>query len=181
MDAPSGVPSNSQPELRTERLLLRPIRDADFPGMLDLYTREDTARYIGGVCSDEDAWRRMATMVGHVSLRGYGVWALEELASGAFVGYCGPWYPLGWPEPEIAWSVRASFQGRGFATEAGRYALRHAYETLGWQTAVSCIALDNHASIRVAGRLGATLERTTVNRGWQVGIYRHAGPGHPGR
>ena len=166
----------SQPELVTARLRLRPFRDSDFAGMFDLFSNDVTARYIGGACSDEDAWRRMATLVGHVALRGYGVWAVEELSSGAFVGYCGPWYPLGWPEPEIAWSLCARFHGRGYATEAASHARRYAYEMLGWATAVSCIALENEASIRVALRLGARLERTAVNRGWDIGIYRHPAP-----
>jgi len=144
--------------------------------MADLFAHEPTARFIGGTCNDEDAWRRMATLVGHVALRGYGVWAVEELSTRQFIGYCGPWYPHGWPEPEIAWSLRASFQGRGFATEAAVCARRYAYEVLGWRTAVSCIALQNDASIRVALRLGAKLERTAVNRGWDIGIYRHPGP-----
>ena len=166
----------SQPELLTARLRLRPFRDSDVVGMFDLFSNETTARYIGGSCNDEDAWRRMATLVGHVTLRGYGVWAVEELASGAFVGYCGPWYPLGWPEPEIAWSLRSQFHGQGYATEAAREARSHAYDVLGWRTAISCIALENAASIRVALRLGAWLERTAVNRGWNIGIYRHPAP-----
>ncbi len=165
-----------QPEVQTPRLTLRPLRHSDFPGMRDLYAHDATARFIGGTCNDEDAWRRMATLVGHVALRGYGVWAIEERETGAFVGYCGPWYPHGWPEPEIAWSLRAAFHGRGYATEAARHARRYAYEVLGWRTAVSCIALENEASIRVALRLGATLEATTVNRGWNIGIYRHPPP-----
>lgn len=166
----------SQPERRTERLLLRPIRAEDFSGLLDLYSTEATARFIGGTCNDEDAWRRMAAMIGHVALRGYGVWGLEELASGTLIGYCGPWYPHGWPEPEIAWSLRAGFHGRGYATEAAREALRFVYGELGWTTAISCIATENQASIRVAERLGARLERDTVNRGWPASIYRHRPP-----
>lgn len=164
------------PRLATPRLRLRPFCDADLPGMVDLYASEATARYLGGTCNDEDAWRRMAAFVGHVALRGYGVWAIEEPGSGEFVGYAGPWYPHGWPEPEIAWALRARFHGRGYATEAAGRALEYAYAVLGWTTAVSVIANANRPSIAVALRLGATLERHTVNRGWDVGVYRHRPP-----
>ena len=172
----SGPTVPSQSVLRTPRLTLRPFCNADLPGLAAIYAADTTARFIGGACNEEDAWRRMATMVGHLTLRGYGPWAIEERSGGGFVGYCGPWYPHGWPEPEIAWSLHPAWHGRGYATEAARYARRHAYEVLGWTTAVSCIAIDNHPSIRVAERLGATLERTVVNRGWPSGVYRHPSP-----
>jgi RimJ/RimL family protein N-acetyltransferase len=165
-----------QPVLHTHRLRLRPFGDADLPGFIDIYANPVTAHFLGGLCNDEDAWRRMATMVGHVALRGYGPWALEEQATGVFVGYCGPWNPHGWPEREIAWALRSEFHGRGYATEAARAALAFAYENLRWDTAVSCIVLDNFASIRVAERLGAVRERTTQNRGFQIAIYRHVSP-----
>jgi RimJ/RimL family protein N-acetyltransferase len=163
------------PILETERLTLRPWRDADCDGYYDLMAAPG-AVYVGGPLSREDAWRKMATFIGHWSLRGYGVWAIEEKSSGAFAGYCGPWSPLGWPEPEIAWALRPSFQGRGLVTEAALRARAYVYDTLGWATAVSVIALDNKASIRVAERLGAVLERTGENRGWKVGVYRHPSP-----
>jgi RimJ/RimL family protein N-acetyltransferase len=147
-----------QPVLHTNRLRLRPLADADLCGFIDIYANPVTAHFLGGLCNEEDAWRRMATMVGHVALRGYGPWA------------------LGWPEREIAWALRSEFHGRGYATEAARAALAFAYENLRWDTAVSCIALDNFASIRVAERLGAVRERTTQNRGFQIAIYRHVSP-----
>jgi RimJ/RimL family protein N-acetyltransferase len=165
-----------QPMLCTPRLRLRPFGDADLPGFIDIYANPVTAHFLGGLCNDEDAWRRMATMVGHVALRGYGPWAVEEQTTGVFVGYCGPWNPHGWPEREIAWTLRSAFHGRGYATEAARAALAFAYEILNWDTAVSCIALDNADSIRVAERLGAVRECTTHNRGFQIGIYRHVSP-----
>lgn len=164
------------PRLETERLVLRQWREDDFPMFARFQGDVQTAQYIGGAVNADDAWRRMATIVGHWHLRGYGIWAIDDKASGTFAGYCGPWYPHGWPEPEIAWSVMPDFQGRGFATEAALAALRYAYRKLGWTTAISLIALENTASQRVAGRLGAKLERTTENRGMKVGIFRHQSP-----
>jgi RimJ/RimL family protein N-acetyltransferase len=164
------------PELTTERLLMRAFREDDFPSFARFYADEATARYIGGVCSEEDAWRRMAAFVGHWNLRGYGLWALELRDTGTFAGYCGAWFPHGWPEPEIGWGLLKPCQGRGLATQAARRALGHVYGTLGWRTAVSCIALENAASIRVAERLGATLDRIVKNRGWTVGVYRYPAP-----
>jgi RimJ/RimL family protein N-acetyltransferase len=164
------------PELTTERLLMRSFRDEDISAYAGFCADEETARYVGGVCSEDDAWRRMAAYVGHWALRGFGPWALQLREGGAFVGYCGPWFPHGWPEREIAWGLVKSHQGRGYVAEAARRARLYTYETLGWGTVVSCIATENTASIRVAERLGATLERVAQNRGWTVGVYRHPSP-----
>jgi RimJ/RimL family protein N-acetyltransferase len=67
-------------------------------------------------------------------------------------------------------------QGKGYVTEAALRARDYAYHDLRWTTLVSCIALENRPSIRVAERMGAGFERETLNRGWTVGIYRHPGP-----
>jgi RimJ/RimL family protein N-acetyltransferase len=164
------------PVLETERLRLWEWREEDFPAFADFWADETRARFVGGTCTREDAWRRMATYAGHWMLRGYGEWAIEEKASRCFAGYCGPWNPEGWPEREISWGLVKAFHGRGYATEAARRARDFAYRELGWPTAVSYIAAENIPSQRVAGRLGASFERSIELRGSPVGVYRHPGP-----
>lgn len=163
-------------ELETERLHLRQWRDEDIGPFANFCASEATARFVGGACGRDDAWRRMAMFLGHWSLRGYGNWVIEEKAGGAFAGYCGLWNPLGWPEPEVMWALCAEFQGRGYATEAARAARDLAYRELGWTTAVSYIAPQNLPSQRVAARLGASLERSIELRGSAAGVYRHPCP-----
>jgi RimJ/RimL family protein N-acetyltransferase len=145
------------PTLVSERLVLRPFRDAD----LDRYAAfwaSDQARFVGGPCGRADAWRKMAMYAGHWLLRGYGIWALEAREGGVFLGQAGLWCPEGWPEPEIHWLLMADATGRGYATEAARRVRDHARDDLGWRTAVSCIDPANLASLRVARRLGAVPE-----------------------
>lgn len=164
------------PHIETERLRLRAWREEDFPAMARFYADPSTATYVGGVMTADDAWRRMATYVGHWLLRGYGPWALELKDGGHFAGYSGLWNPHGWPEREINWGLLPEFQGRGLVVEAARRVRAFAYEQLGWPTVVSCIALENTKSRRVAERLGCRLDRTTENRGWTVGVFRHPSP-----
>ena len=168
--------SSSIPVLETERLRLRPWRAADLDPFAEFCASEATARFVGGACNRDDAWRRMAGQIGHWVLRGYGSWVLEEKASGRWVGYSGLWNPEGWPEPELMWGLAVHAQGRGYATEAARRGRDFAYRELGWTKLISCIAPANMPSQRVAGRLGATLERTIELRGFPAGLYRHPGP-----
>ena len=164
------------PVLHSERLRLRPWREEDLEPYAEFCANAATARFLGGVCGREDAWRRMAMFLGHWILRGYGNWAIEDKVTGHWLGYCGLWRPEGWPETEVMWGLAADCQGRGYATEAGRCARDFAYRELGWRTLISCIAPANSASQRVAARLGAVRERNTELRGGDISIYRHPGP-----
>ena len=160
-------------EISSERLTFRSINDGD----LDRYATfwaSDAARFVGGPLSRADTWRRMAMYAGHHLLRGYGVWALEERATGLFVGQAGLWFPEGWPEREIHWLLMDDATGKGFATEAARRIRDHARDDLGWTTAASCIDPANTASIRVAERLGAVPEREAHVDGHRLLVYRHA-------
>ena len=167
----------SIPTLETERLRFRAFREEDVAHMAAFYADEANARFVGGVEPPDTVWRRVAFYVGHWHFRGYGIWALEEKATGRFVGYCGNYFPGGWPEPEIAYGLMGHAQGRGLATEAAAAALRHAYGPLGWTTAISAIDIDNIPSQRVAERIGATREDERDLGTFHAAIFRHLPPG----
>jgi RimJ/RimL family protein N-acetyltransferase len=85
------------PILSTERLLLRPFRNADLEEYARIYSDPEVIRFLGDgkPLSRVDAWRQMAVILGHWELRGYGMWAVEEKQSGALMGRIlssdGPW------------------------------------------------------------------------------------------
>ena len=169
-------PTPATPALETERLILRKPVAADFDAEAEFMASE-RSRFVGGPMSREMAWRAFATLLGHWDLRGYGFFAVEDKATGAFVGRVGPWYPEGWPEPEIGWSLGAASEGRGVAREAAEAARRYVYDDLGWSTAISLIAPENGRSIALAERLGATFEQEYQHeRFGLMRIYRHPSP-----
>ena len=147
--------------LETPRLLLREWREDDLDAFEAIGADEKASRFTGGggPMTRADAWRRMAYFVGHRGLRGYGPFAIEEKATGACIGWCGPYFPEGWPDREISYALASAARGKGYATEAALRALAYAYRDLRWSTAISFIALENSASIAVANRLGAKLRR----------------------
>ncbi|MGE0766932.1 MAG: GNAT family N-acetyltransferase [Hyphomicrobiaceae bacterium] len=166
------------PTIETDRLRLRSFRAADHGPFTTYCADPQMMTFLGGVISPEDAWRRLSTLAGQWMLNGFGPFAVEEKASGSFAGYAGLWFPHGWPARELMWGLVRAFHGRGYATEAARAARDWANGTLGWQTTISLIDPENHASRGVAERLGATADGAMILRGRQVAIYRHPAPVH---
>lgn len=164
------------PVLTTERLRLRGWTEADFDGFAAFRTDPEASRFVGGAISREDAWRSMASLIGHWVLRGFGFWVVERLEEPGFIGHIGLWRPEGWPENELGWNLLPAFHGQGFASEAARAARTHAYQSLGWPTAISLIDPANTPSQRVAEKLGARPETGTTVRGMPVDIWRHPTP-----
>ena len=159
--------------LQTERLTLRMFRESDLDAYAEMCGDPEVMRHLGDgqPMSREDAWRHMAMVLGHWQLRGYGLWAVEERASGEMIGRIGCYNPEGWPELEVGWALRRRYWGRGYAIEAARASLRFAFTDLNREHVVSVIHPQNAASIRVAEKLGERFERTAQVRGFEVSIY----------
>ena len=88
-------------------------------------------------------------IVGHWQLKGNGMWAVEERSTGELVGRIGLFNPEGWPGFELGWVLGTAYWKRGYATEGARRVL---------DRVISLIYPANAASIRVAERIGETLE-----------------------
>lgn len=146
--------------LHTDRLLLRMFCQDDFESYARLLADAEVMRYIGNgkALSRPEAWRHMAMLIGHWQLRGYGLWAVEERASGDLIGRIGIFSPEGWPDVEVGWMLRRASWGQGFATEGAQAALAYAFTALQQPHVISMIRPDNTASIRVAEKLGEQLE-----------------------
>jgi len=150
------------PQLTTDRLLLRAFRPDDFEPYAAMMANPEVGRFLmdGRPLSRTEAWRQMAMFIGHWVLRGCGLWAVEERATGQFIGRIGCLELEGFPAFEIAYTLTASAWGRGYAREGAAAALRYAREVLGRREVASIIRPGNTASIRVAESLGAVAGET---------------------
>ncbi|MFL5560794.1 MAG: GNAT family N-acetyltransferase [Gemmatimonadaceae bacterium] len=161
------------PHLTTDRLLLRDFRPEDFEPYAAMMAQPDVCRYLadGRPLSRADAWRQLAMFIGHWALRGYGLWAVEERATGRFIGRIGCLEPEGFPAFEIAYTLAPSAWGHGYALEGASAALRYARETLGRTRIASIIRPANNPSIRVAQSLGAVAGETVEFLGAQSIVH----------
>jgi RimJ/RimL family protein N-acetyltransferase len=166
----------------TERLWLRPPQPSDFQVFVEIHDDREVLRFLPGTARPGDrggAWRAFAVQLGHWQIRGYGQWAVVEKASGVVIGRVGLWYPEGWPDVEVGWLIRRSHWGCGFATEAARASVAYAFDTLGLDHVISLIRPENKRSIRVAQKIGETLERTDVQEGRDLLVYGLHAPRRP--
>jgi len=162
--------------LQTPRLVMRRPQPGDWMAFHD-FMMSDRSTHFGAHMDLAKIWRSFAAELGHWEIFGYGMWAVTIRGDNDCVGLVGPWTPPDWPETEIGWMMfDASIEGTGIATEAADAAVKHAYDVLGWQTAVSYIGHTNARSIKLAEKLGAKLDVAAIGPTQDTIVYRHPLP-----
>lgn len=142
----------------TERLVVRDWLESDGDRVFDIYRRWEVSRWLGAeprVMTDrESASRSIERWNQRNTDPTYGVWAVEERASGVVAGTV-LLVPLPGEsgEIEVGWHLHPDAWGRGLATEAAFGAIVHGRKA-GLADIYAVVRPDNTASIAVCGRLG---------------------------
>jgi RimJ/RimL family protein N-acetyltransferase len=164
-------------ELLTDRLRLRVFRLGDFEAHAEICADPEVMRYIhAGPLSRADAWWQIARYVGHWQLRGYGMWAVIERSTDRLIGHLGFLHPENGQGFELGWALARRAWGKGYALKGTRAAVRHAFTELQRDHIACVIRPENARSIRLAERLGATLEREIEDSGRRLLVYGLSNP-----
>lgn len=151
------------PVLETGRLLLRMLQESDFEQYSAIHLDPEVTRFTARKQMDRmETWRHLSFIAGHWHLRGFGMWGVFEKDTGRLVGRVGFHQPDGWPDFELGWTIGRAFWGRGYATEAAARCVRYAFEDMDRDHLISLIDPLNVASIRVAERIGETVQGSVV-------------------
>jgi len=150
------------PSITTERLLLREWRPGDRAPFARLNADPRVTEHLGNELDTDESDALVDGFVARWASDGYGVWAVERLEDGAFLGFTGlnsasfeaPFTPA----VEIEWRLGHKAWGHGYATEAARAALRFGFETLGLEEVVAFTVPANQRSRAVMERLGMTCD-----------------------
>src|ERR1700744_1056778 len=90
MGVETGARHSAAPMLMTDRLRLRAHTVADFESSAAVWGDSEVTRFIGGrPFTAEESWTRLLRCAGHWALMGFGYWAVEERATGKFIGEAG--------------------------------------------------------------------------------------------
>ncbi|MGY0063986.1 GNAT family N-acetyltransferase [Streptomyces sp. LZ34] len=156
-------------EIRTPRLILRRWHDDDIAPMADINADPQVMHWIGdGSVHDLD---HTAADIEHWEEEwddeGFGLFAVELLASGELAGFAGLSLPHFLPEVlpavEISWRLGRQFWGQGYASEAAHATLEFALQDRGLGRVISINRVGNDASQNVIRKLGMVPERETTH------------------
>jgi RimJ/RimL family protein N-acetyltransferase len=162
--------------LETERLLLRLPEVEDVEGYSAVFGDPEVVAFLG--MAPQTRTENLAgirTMRLHWDRHGIGLFSVVRKEDERLLGRTGflLWDPERWVsamredlggelETEIGWTLGSDYWGRGYATEAAIACRDWALGDLGLTRLVSIIAPHNRASIRVAEKIGETLERENL-------------------
>lgn len=149
----------SAPQLRTERLLLRGWRESDIAPYTAMGLDKDVMAYFPSTLTPEETRAHIADLQERFRKWGFGYWAVEtpDAPFAGFVGLSRPKIDAHFtPCVEIGWRLARGAQGKGYAVEAAREALRFGFEDMALTEIVAMISKENVASCRVAERIGMT-------------------------
>lgn len=167
-------------EIRTPRLLLRRWYDHDLAPMADINADPEVMRWIGdGSVRDLDATaEEIERWEDEWDEEGFGIFAVELLASGELAGLAGlsvPEYlPEVMPAVEISWRFGSPFWGQGYASEAAHATLEFALQDRGLDRVISVDRISNEASLNVVRKLGMKPERETSHPVYGFPLTIHA-------
>lgn len=146
-----------QPELRTERLLMRRWRDEDREPFAALNADPEVMEFLvtRNRQESDDMIDRFELSF---EIYGFGLWALETLDNGEFIGLAGltnvaftaPFTPA----VEVGWRLARKEWGNGYATEAGRAAVTFGFTQIGLKEIVAMAPVANRRHREVMERLG---------------------------
>ena len=124
-------------ELVTERLLLRAWRPADRTPFAALNGDPEVMRHFPALLSRRESDSLADRIEEDLEREGWGLWAMEERATGAFLGFTGLQRP-GFDAPfmpavEIGWRLARPAWGHGYASEAARASTRSASASSTWR------------------------------------------------
>jgi RimJ/RimL family protein N-acetyltransferase len=154
------------PEVITPRLRLRGWTDADVQPLADIYADEESVRYIRQF-DLEGTRAQIQRFVAHWEQHAFGLWAVEERATGRFIGRIGLMHHDDWSasphDAEVGWVLARETWGKGLASEGGAAALQFGAQ-LGLKRFISIAHVNNAASQRVMEKLGLVRAGETVWR-----------------
>lgn len=144
--------------LSTDRLLMRRWLESDREPFAALNGDQETMRFFPGTMNRAASDALVDTIESRFEEQGYGLWALEVVDTGEFIGFTGlnP-MPDGTPGAgglEVGWRLAKNAWHHGYATESAKAALMVAFDGLGLDEIWSMTSVLNEPSIAVMRRLG---------------------------
>ena len=149
---------HNEPQLQTERLLLRRWRFSDIEPFAAINADPDVMEHFPALLSTTESTALIERSEDRLEEDRYGLWALELTGQAPLIG-CVGLEPVEIdvefaPAVEVVWRLAREHWGNGLATEAAVAAMSYGFDELELGEIVAYTAASNMRSRRVMARLG---------------------------
>jgi RimJ/RimL family protein N-acetyltransferase len=166
----------------TQRLGLRRFRPSDSPALAEVFADDYAAKFYPAMSDPNRLVRWVDWNLANYETHGFGLWAVERLADGTFIGDAGITMQLieGESRTEIGYHIHPGHRSLGYASEAASACLDYGFAKLGATSICSAVHPENIASQKVASRVhvsmrpfewhsGPFLLYSTTDQQWRAG------------
>jgi len=151
------------PVLETARLRLRPPTMQDLEEFGRLTSDPEVMRYLGkGVRTREETVSVLTAAIEHWDRHGFGIFVVEDLHEGTFLGRCGLRYFQNTPEVELSYSFGRPAWGKGIASEAAKASMQFGFDRLRLERIIAIAMPENIGSRKVMEKLGMHYEKNAT-------------------
>jgi [ribosomal protein S5]-alanine N-acetyltransferase len=160
--------------LETSRLTLRYITARDAEALMPILGDAEVMQYsIIGVHSKKQIKQFIEQRLISYMEYGFGLYAVVHKQNQELIGYCGFFIQSieQQKEVEVGYRLAKKYWGQGLATEAAQAVMEYGQQRFNFQRFVCLIETENSRSIRVANKLGMTLEKKIIYHGLDVAMY----------
>ena len=166
------VSSLAVTEIRTDRLLLRPVRVTDVDRILEYRNLPAVSRWLLRTVVDPEAFREAWRSAGDDPNDHSVAVLLDDVVIGTVSfeltdGMGQPGMPTR-TEAQLGYIFDPAYGGHGYATEAVSAVLARAFDELGVRRVTAGCFADNTASVRVLEKVGMRLEQRGVADSWHA-------------
>lgn len=152
--------------ITTARLALRHFTPEDTDALAAIFGDREVMRYsLSGVKTRSQTREFISWIHSNYQKYGFGLYAVTLRKTKQLIGYCGllVWYFEEVTEVEIGYRLAREYWGKGLATEAAVAVRNYAWQQLELNRLICLIQPENKPSLRVAAKLGMSLEKISFS------------------
>ena len=142
--------------LQTERFILREYTPDDFDGLYAILSDPETMKHYPKPYDENGTMRWLNWSFDNYRKYGFGLWAIELVSNGQFIGDCGITMQNidGQMLPEIGYHINKNYWRQGYAKEAATAVRDWLFENTDFDAVYSYMKYTNVASYSTAAAVG---------------------------
>ena len=142
--------------LDTRRCRVREMTLEDLDDLYKIYEDPSITCYMEGLYEDRE--KEAAYTEDYIKniygFYGYGLWIIEDKATGQIIGRAGISHREEYDEPELGYVIGKPYQNKGYATEVCKEIIRYGREEIGFSHFNAFVHKENFPSVRICEKCG---------------------------